>query len=94
VGRNYGRDLARALGFPGGKIPAVGTLHAVLSGLNRQALEQALTRWAECVLAHLPSSITPAPATVSAIALDGKTLRGSKGQGACDMHLPSVIGWG
>lgn len=88
-GRNYGRDLAQALGFPGGRTPAVGTLHAVLSGLDKTALEQALAGWAECVLSHLPHKTGG-----TAIALDGKTLRGSRGQGACDVHLLSAVGHG
>lgn len=97
-GRNYGRALARALGFPGGRTPAVGTLHAVLSGLDKAALEAALSGWAECVLAHLPRKDPPAPPPAAlasqGIALDGKTLRGSQGQGACDVHLLSAVSHG
>lgn len=89
-GRNYGPSLAQALGFPHGKTPAVGTLHTVLSGLDKRALEQALSGWAECVLAHLPQKAHP----LQAIALDGKTLRGSKAQGACDVHLLSAVSHG
>jgi hypothetical protein len=90
-GKNYGRELAQALGFPRGRTPAIGTLHTVLSGLDRQALEKALSGWAECVLAHLPHK---SAAPLQAIALDGKTLRGSKGQGACDVHLLSAVSHG
>ena len=90
-GRNYGRGLAEALGFPGGKTPAVGTLHTVLAGLDRAALEQALGAWAEGVLTRLPG--VPAPQG-AALSLDGKTLRGSKGQGACNVHLLSAVSHG
>ena len=95
-GKNYGRGLAQSLGFPSGKTPAVGTLHTVLSGLDRRALEAALSDWAECVLAHLPHKTggTAYKTGGTAIALDGKTLRGSKGQGACDVHLLSAVSHG
>jgi hypothetical protein len=99
-GKNYGRDLAHALGFPGGRTPAIGTLHTVLSGLDRMALERTLSGWAECVLAHLPRETdtretdTQRAAPLQAIALDGKTLRGSKARGACDAHLLSAVSHG
>lgn len=95
-GRNYGRELARALGFARGRTPAVGTLHAVLSGLDKAALESALSGWAECVLAHLPppGAERAGAGEPAAIALDGKTLRGSQGQGACDVHLLSAVSHG
>ena len=91
-GRNYGRTLAEALGFRNGKTPAVGTLHTVLSGLDKAALEAALAQWAECVLAHLPPK--PSPPKPLALSLDGKTLRGSRGRGACDVHLLSAVSHG
>jgi hypothetical protein len=97
-GKNYGQGLAQALGFAGGKTPAVGTLHTVLSGLDKEALEAALSGWAGCVLAHLPRKPPPAkdpPAPpLQGLALDGKTLRGSQGQGACDVHLLSAVSHG
>ena len=101
-GKNYGRSLARALGFKDGKTPAVGTLHTVLSGLDKAALEAALAQWAECVLAHLPqkpspqkpSPQKPSPQKPLALALDGKTLCGSKARGACDVHLLSAVSHG
>jgi hypothetical protein len=94
-GKNYGQSLAQSLGFPGGRTPAVGTLHTVLSGLDRTALEQALSGWAECVLAHLPREPgTQGAGRLLGIALDGKTLRGSKARGACDAHLLSAVSHG
>ena len=88
-GKNYGRDLALALGFPHGKTPAVGTLHTVFRSLDKRALEAALGGWAQCVLAHLPENTK-----TGALALDGKTLCGSKAQGACDVHLLSAVSHG
>ena|SRR5665213_2612542 len=92
-GRNYGQSLAQSLGFPGGRTPAVGTLHAVLSGLDRRALEAALAGWAECVLAHLPHK--SGDAALLGVALDGKTLRGSRAQGPVTSTCspPSATGW-
>ena len=95
-GKNYGPEFAEALGFAQGKTPAVGTLHAVLSGLDKQVLEKKLAQWAQCVLQHLPPSAShqSKSSQSKAIALDGKTLRGSQGQGACDVHLLSAVSHG
>jgi hypothetical protein len=54
---------------------------------NRQTVEAALGRWAEEVLAALP----PVPPQEEARALDGKTLRGSRKQGAPGTHLLSAL---
>lgn len=85
----YGHDLVRRLGFKNGKPPSVGTLHTVLRRLDKQALEACLGKWAECALAHLPKT-----SALPAIAIDGKTLRGSKKQGACEVHLLSAVSHG
>ena len=59
----------------------------VLGLVSPAALETALSRWAEAVLALLP----PPPGELEAINLDGKTLRGSKKQGAPNSHLLSAL---
>lgn len=82
-GRHYGVDLATALGFKKGKTPSVGTLHTVLSRLDHQALEAALSRWGQEVLANHPEA--------QVIAVDGKTLRGSARQGARGTHLLAAL---
>ncbi len=95
-GKNYGSELAQALGFKDGKTPSVGTLFTVFSNLDKRALEAKLAAWAKDVLQQLPSSPdqdSPAKST-TAIALDGKTLRGSSGQGACEVHLLSAVSHG
>src|SRR5438067_4071291 len=71
-GRHYGRDLMQALGFTPPTPPCAATLHRVLRRWDRQAVETALGRWAEEVLAA-----TPPPPPEEALALDGKTVRGS-----------------
>ncbi len=84
-GKNYGQELAQALGFKNGKTPAVGTLFNIFSQLEKRALEEKLAQWARSVLAQLPT-------TQKAIAIDGKRLNGSANQGACDAHLLSAVG--
>jgi len=83
-GRNYGPELCRALGFGRGRVPSVGTLFAVFSRVDKQALEAALNGWAEAVLAAVPGESR-------VLAGDGKALRGSGGQGAVDTLLLSLV---
>lgn len=86
-GRNYGRDVMRALGFTHPTAPCAATLHRVLRRLDRQAVEATLGRWADEVLAAVP----PAPQEAEGLAFDGKTLRGSRKQGAPGAHLLSAL---
>ncbi len=86
-GRNYGRELARALGLTRAQPPCAATFCNVLRRLDRDALEAALSAWAQGGLAQLP----PTPKTLDAVAIDGKTLRGSAQQGALEVHLLSVL---
>lgn len=86
-GRHYGTDLAQRLGFREGKTPSVGTLHTVFRYLDKQALETKLQEWAESVVRQM-SAASPA------LAIDGKTLRGSQKQGACEAHLLSAVSHG
>lgn len=86
-GRNHGADMARALGFSRDQTPCAATFYNVLRALDRHSFEQALARWAEQVL-----QASPLPkGELEALAMDGKTLRGSKKQGAIDVHLLSVL---
>ena len=86
-GRNYGGRLTHALGFTR-QPPCAATLHAVLRGVDREALEAHLGAWAEGLLAATPAS----PDAIEGIAVDGKTLRGSQKQGAPGAHLLSALG--
>jgi predicted transposase YbfD/YdcC len=86
-GRNYGARLTHALGFTR-QPPCAAPLHAVLKGVDREALEAHLGTWAEGLLAA-----TPAPQDAAeGIAVDGKTLRGSQKQGVPGAHLLSALG--
>jgi predicted transposase YbfD/YdcC len=68
--------------------PCAATLHTVFRHVERNPLEAQLGAWAEGVVATTP----PAPsAGEAAIALDGKTLRGSRKQGAPGVHLLSAL---
>ena len=85
-GRNDGARLTQALGFTR-QPPWAATLHTVLRQVEREVLEAKLGAWAEGVLAGLP----PAEDEEEALAIDGKTLRGSRKQGAPGAHLLSAL---
>jgi predicted transposase YbfD/YdcC len=86
-GRGYGHKLAQALGFTHAKTPCAATLYHVLRQLDGHLVEATLGAWAESILTALP----PAPDELEAVAIDGKTLRGSRKQGAPAVHLLSVL---
>jgi|RhiMetdeSRZDD1v2_1073273.scaffolds.fasta_scaffold328151_2 predicted transposase YbfD/YdcC len=86
-GRNYGADIAQALGFTH-NTPCASTLHTIFRCLDREAFEAKLGAWAERVVVTAPAA---PEAPEIAMAVDGKTLRGSKKQGAPGMHLLSVL---
>jgi hypothetical protein len=86
-GRNHGSQMARALGFTRDKTPCAATFCNIFRRLNRAGFEQALARWVEAVLQACP----PPKGALEAIAIDGKTLRGSHRQGAIDVHLLSAL---
>jgi predicted transposase YbfD/YdcC len=86
-GRNYGSAITPALGFTH-NTPCASTLHTIFGRLDCEAFEAPLGVWADSGVAHTPA--TPA-APEAAMAVDGKTLRGSKKQGAPGTHLLSVL---
>ena len=86
-GRNYGARLAQALGFTH-DTPCAATLHTIFRRVDRAEFEAHLGAWADNVVGSLPTA--PEPSEV-AMALDGKTLRGSKKQGAPGTHLLSAL---
>jgi predicted transposase YbfD/YdcC len=86
-GHNYGTRIAQALGFTH-NTPCAATLHTVFRHVDRATLEAKLGAWAEQVVVSLP---TAPSAGQAAIALDGKTLRGSRKQGAPGVHLLSAL---
>lgn len=86
-GRNYDPAFLAALGFTRRSAPCAATFFQVFRKLDRAQVEARLGAWAEQVLAALP----PGAEEEEALALDGKTLRGSKKQGAPGVHLLSVV---
>jgi Transposase DDE domain len=86
-GRNDGARLAQALGFTHAP-PCAATLHTIFRRVHRAEFAAHLGAWADSVVGSLPA----APETPEvAMALDGKTLRGSKKQGAPGTHLFSAL---
>jgi predicted transposase YbfD/YdcC len=86
-GRHYGARIAQALGFTH-HTPGAATLHTVLRHVDRDAVEAKLGAWAEGGVVSTPGAPSAGEA---AIALDGKTLRGSRQQGAPGAHLLSAL---
>jgi predicted transposase YbfD/YdcC len=86
-GRNYGTDIAHALGFTH-HTPCAATLHTLFRSIDREAFEAKVGTWAESLVATVPAA---PEAPEIAIAVDGTTLRGSKKPGAPETHLLSVL---
>lgn len=87
-GCNYGARIAQALGFRH-KPPCAATLHTIFGHLDCEAFEARLGAWAD---QSLTSVAAASESPDEAIAVNGKTLRGSKKQGAPGTHLLSVVG--
>lgn len=85
-GRNYGREISQALGFEG-RTPCAATFHHVFRGVDKDQFESKLGAWAEGVLKTTPAD----EGELEGISLDGKTLRGSRKQGASEVHLLSAV---
>src|SRR6266566_537728 len=86
-GRNDGPGIAHALGLTH-NTPCAATLHTIFRHVDRDDLEERLGTWAESVVVSTPAASS---AGEVAVALDGKTLRGSKKQGAPGVHLLSAL---
>ena len=82
-GRHHGRPWLRRLGFTRDRGPSQPTLSRLFARIPHRTVEAALGRWAEQALRCCP----PAPGALEGVALDGKTLRGSRRRGAADAHL-------
>ena len=86
-GRNYDRALVEALGFTHAPSPCAATFFLLFRKLDRLQFEAVLGAWAQEVLA----ATIPASDDRDGMALDGKTLRGSRKQGAPGAHLLSAV---
>jgi predicted transposase YbfD/YdcC len=81
-GRNYGEKYAAAFGFEKHGYPAQITWYRVFRKVDLAELEQTLLNWCEQVLQELQRENG-----LQGVSMDGKTLRGSKRQGAENSHL-------
>jgi predicted transposase YbfD/YdcC len=87
-GHTYGADLRHALGFTRAQTPCAATFYQRFRRRDRAALACCLGRWVAQVLAAVPASAT---AQAQGVAREGKTLRGSRQQGAPGTPLLSAV---
>ncbi len=87
-GRNYGAPWLSLLGFREGRAPSPATMQRVLRGLDVVQLEHRLAAWAEKVLQLFESTTLDC---LEGVAVDGKSLRGSRKAGAQGAHLLSAV---
>jgi hypothetical protein len=94
---DYGSEWLPRLGFTRGVAPSVGTLHAILTRLDVEKLEQILGQWAQSVLwaasgsADVSAGVSAGVSCAEVIAIDGKNLRSAAKQGAPGAHLLSAL---
>ena len=85
-GRTYSPALIQALGFTRAQTPCAATLHNLFKRLDIGKLEAVLSQWVTQTL----QSVSGGSGSM-AVAIDGKTLRGSAKQNASVSHLLSVV---
>jgi len=88
--KNYGATWRALLGFTRPDGPSQSTVQRIFKGLDCALLESRLGQWATQVIATCPAPFD-APVPFEAMAIDGKTLRGSAKCGAEDAHLLSAF---
>jgi DDE_Tnp_1-associated len=86
-GRHFGQPWLRRLGFTRARGPSQPTFSRLFQGIASATVEATLRQWAEQALRLCP----PAAGELEGVAVDGKTLRGSKRRGAADAHLLSAF---
>jgi hypothetical protein len=82
-----GAPLAHRLGFTRERTPCVATLHRVFRRMDVVAFERAVGAWVEQVNAALAAGTVPV-----GVAIDGKTLRGSRQPAVPAVHLLGALG--
>lgn len=91
-GKNYGRKWLRRVGIQRKSSPSQSTLHRILSQVNGEQLEAAISAWAQQVLQLSGQSEQKAePKPIEAVALDGKKLRASLRHGAAGSYLLAAL---
>src|SRR5215213_10108640 len=86
-GQNYGTRWLSRLGIRRRRGPSQPTLHRIFKALDGALFEHCVSGWAEQVL----TSCAVKPAELEALSIDGKSLRGSAGQGAPESHLLGAV---
>jgi predicted transposase YbfD/YdcC len=87
--KNYGPTWRARLGFTHPEGPSQSTVQRIFNGIDCDALDACLGRWADQVLAGTPATSDLLP--FEAMAIDGKSLRASQRCGAEDAHLLSAL---
>jgi hypothetical protein len=78
-------ELGRRLGLRGGRVPSYGTVRQVLMQIDVDELEARLGQWAQEAMEQQGGE------EWQGIAIDGKTLRGSRTDDAPGLHLLSAF---
>ncbi len=78
-------ELGPVLGYPGTSMASAPTFSRVFRALDWECLVRRIQEWVETRLAQTEK------VTGVALALDGKTLRGSKKRGAIDTHVLTAV---
>ena len=81
--------VAKAVGFKRRKTPCGSTFHNLLKVLDVVKLEQTLTQWVAIKFENTPALETNSRLT--AVAIDGKSLRGTDSQEARRLHLLAAV---
>ena len=84
-GRNYGKKYERVFGFEKHGYPSRATWYRVFGEIDIKEVEAKLTEWCEEIL-----RVLQVEGKLIGVSIDGKTLRGSKRQGAENSHLLSA----
>ena len=79
-GRAQDAATVRALGFARGRTPAIGTLHTLFRRLDAEAVEAAVRAWAQASAQDIDD----------AIAIDGKPICGTYGEGRSGLMVLSA----
>jgi predicted transposase YbfD/YdcC len=90
-GRNYGHQILSALGFSSGKTPCAATFFNTFRKIDKVKFEAKLAAFLQSLDDALLAATQSSHNAIEGVAMDGKTLRGSKKAGADQSHLLSAF---